>query len=312
MKVCGMKMKHGNDLWPVMITPFTDNGVIDYESLERLIAWYEQGGATGLFAACQSSEIFFLSLEERSKLVRFVKDHAHVPVIASGHVSYGANDQFRELQAMCDAGADALIFITNRLCDPARKSGSMLPSIKRLMGQLPSDIPLGFYECPYPFKRLISDDELKWCADSGRFAFIKDTCCDIVTIRRRLEIIKGTPLKLFNANTTTLLDSLRAGGAGFSGVMMNFHIDLYCWLVQHWQDQPEKAELLQNYLTIFSLIERQYYPVNAKYHLKDIEHVLESTYARTLSDTGLTDTFRSEVQQMNKAADFVRKTICTD
>ncbi len=306
-----MKIQDYRGLWPVMITPFTDQGEVDYESLERLIAWYEQGGATGLFAACQSSEIFYLSLQERKTLVRFVKDHAHIPVIASGHVSYGLNDQADELKAMCDAGADALIFITNRLCDPARRSGSILPSVQALMEKLPKDIPLGFYECPYPFKRLISEEELKWCADSGRFAFIKDTCCDIATIQRRLEIIQGTPLHLFNANTTTLLESLRAGAAGFSGVMMNFHIDLYCWLIQHWKDCPEKAELLQSYLTMFSLIERQYYPVNAKYHLKDIEHVLGSTYARTLNDTGLTDTFRKEVHQMHEAADFVRRTICT-
>ncbi len=306
-----MKIQDYRGLWPVMITPFTDQGEVDYESLERLIAWYEQGGATGLFAACQSSEIFYLSLQERKTVVRFVKDHAHIPVIASGHVSYGLNDQADELKAMCDAGADALIFITNRLCDPARRSGSILPSVQALMEKLPKDIPLGFYECPYPFKRLISEEELKWCADSGRFAFIKDTCCDIATIQRRLEIIQRTPLHLFNANTTTLLESLRAGAAGFSGVMMNFHIDLYCWLIQHWKDCPEKAELLQSYLTMFSLIERQYYPVNAKYHLKDIEHVLGSTYARTLNDTGLTDTFRKEVHQMHEAADFVRRTICT-
>ena len=80
-------------LWPVMLTPFTAAGEIDYASLERLIDWYEKNGATGLFAASQSSEIFFLSLRERVELVRFVKAHAHVPVIASGHISYGMNDQ---------------------------------------------------------------------------------------------------------------------------------------------------------------------------------------------------------------------------
>ena len=37
-------------LWPVMITPFTQDGEIDYASLERLIAWYEENGVTGLFA----------------------------------------------------------------------------------------------------------------------------------------------------------------------------------------------------------------------------------------------------------------------
>ena len=53
-----MQLENINGLWPVMITPFTDAGEIDYASLEALIEWYERHGAAGLFAACQSSEIF--------------------------------------------------------------------------------------------------------------------------------------------------------------------------------------------------------------------------------------------------------------
>ena len=94
-----MDTHHYQGVWPVMITPFTADGEIDYASLERLIAWYEHGGATGLFAACQSSEIFYLSLRERVGLVRFVKQHAHVPVIASGHISSGLTDQIENCKA---------------------------------------------------------------------------------------------------------------------------------------------------------------------------------------------------------------------
>ena len=70
---------------------------------------------------------------------------------------------------------------------------------------------------------------------------------------------------------------------------------------------PDKAEDLQSFLTLFSEIERQYYPVNAKYHLTEIEHVLESPYARTIPAEGLTETFRDEVRQMDRAARLVRE-----
>lgn len=307
-----MDTHHYQGVWPVMITPFTADGEIDYASLERLIAWYEQGGATGLFAACQSSEIFYLSLRERVELVRFVKQHAHVPVIASGHISSGLTDQIEELQSICQTGVDALILITNRLCDPSHREQSLLPRLQQIMSCLDPEIPLGFYECPYPFKRLISDDELQWCAESGRFAFMKDTCCDMEQIRRRLALLKGSPLQLFNANSATLLDSLRAGCAGFSGVMANFHIDLYSWLTRHWQEFPEEAEKVQAFLTCFSEIERQYYPVNAKYHLQAILHIITDIYARTMPASGLTETFRSEVRQMHLAAESIRQTICKE
>lgn len=289
-------------LWPVMITPFTDEGEIDFASLERLIDWYERHGATGLFATCQSSEIFHLSLREREALVSFVKSHAHVPVIASGHISESLTDQAEELTRMRRAGADALILITNRLAAPHEGSQAFMSRLRQLMKLLPQDAPLGFYECPYPYKRLIALDELKWCADSGRFLFMKDTCCDAQLIATRIGAIKGSPLRLFNANTTTFLSSLQAGAAGFSGVMLNFHPELYGWIMRHWQDQPETAERVQDFLTMFSLIERQAYPVNAKYHLAHLEGVLGSIHTRTKSQEIMTDTFRLEVRQMADAA----------
>lgn len=297
-------------LWPVMITPFTREGAIDYASLERLIAWYEGHGAAGLFAACQSSEIFSLSLAERKALVAFVKAHAHVPVIASGHVSDSMAGQIEELTAMHRAGADALILITNRLCPPGRMAESLIPHMQAMLAQLPKDVPLGFYECPHPYKRLLTLEELAWCAASGRFAFMKDTCCDMAEIRRRIAVLRGSGLQLFNANTATLLDSLQAGAAGFSGVMMNFHMDLYDWLWHNWQQQPERARQVQDFLTVFAQIERQYYPVNAKYHLSAIEGVLDTCVTRTRPAEGLSDVFRDEVHQMHRTAQYVRTHLC--
>ncbi len=303
-------MKRLCELWPVMITPFTHDGKIDYDSLLRLIKWYEDRGATGLFAACQSSEIFYLSLEERVELVRFVVQHARIPVIASGHVSDDLVDQIEELKLMRAAGAQALILITNRLAKQDDPPEVFMRNLRTIMDALPADVPLGFYECPYPYKRLISLEELKWCADSGRFHFMKDTCCNIEMIQQRLKVIQGSPLKLFNANTTTLLDSLKAGAAGFSGVMMNFHPELYAWLARSWQERPEAAQLVQDFLTVFSFIELQVYPVNAKYHLQTVEHVLTETFTRTKPDTLLTDTGKEEVRQLARAAKAVLETFC--
>ena len=208
------------------------------------------------------------------------------------------------------AGAQALILITNRLARQDDPPEVFMRNLHAIMDALPAEAPLGFYECPYPYKRLISLEELKWCADSGRFHFMKDTCCNIDLIRQRLKVIEGSPLKLFNANTTTLLDSLKAGAKGFSGVMMNFHPELYAWLMRSWQEQPEAAKLVQDFLTVFSFIELQVYPVNAKYHLQAVEHVLTDTFTRTKPDALLTATGKEEVCQMARAAKAVLETFC--
>ena len=98
--------------WPTMLTPFRD-GAVDYPALEALVEWYIAHGVSGLFAVCQSSEMFFLSLEERVGIARFVNEKAagRVPVIASGHISDSFEDQVHELTAMTGTGVDAVCLL---------------------------------------------------------------------------------------------------------------------------------------------------------------------------------------------------------
>lgn len=210
-------------VWPVMLTPFDASGRIDYVGLEKLIRWYEDAGVSGLFAACLSSEMFALSLRERVELVRFVKANARVPVVASGHVSRNPDEQLEELTRIAETNADALVLIPNRLADEGDSSTRWMENMDALLSRLDPSIPLGLYECPTPFKRLLSMDELQYCKASGRFYFIKDTCCDEAVLKQRVEVLSGSNLALFNAHTATLLPSLRYGAAGFSGIMANFH-----------------------------------------------------------------------------------------
>lgn len=305
-----MEKIFNNGVWPVMLTPFTDNNSVDYESLGKLVDWYIENGVAGLFADCQSSEMFFLSLEERVKIASFVKERAagRVPVVASGHISESLEDQAEELNAIAKTGVDAVIMITNLLAKEDESDEIWLENLKKLLDILPEDLALGFYECPYPYKRIISPELLKWCADTGRFYFIKDTSCSIENIRAKLEQIEGSHLKLFNANSSTLLETLEMGCSGFSGVMANFHTDLYVWLCENYDKEPEKARILADFLTTASLIERQVYPVNAKYAQQKMGN-FSSIYTRTKEAALLNDTGKLEVEQLMRLTDYMRKQI---
>ena len=61
------------DAFTTMITPYKADGSVDYETAERYVDWYYNNGLTGIFAVCQSSEIFYLTLEERVRLNREVE-----------------------------------------------------------------------------------------------------------------------------------------------------------------------------------------------------------------------------------------------
>ena len=306
-----MTKEFPNGVYPVMLTPFTENNEVDYEALGKLVDWYIEKGVNGLFADCQSSEMFFLSLEERVKIGEFVKKHAdgRVPVVTSGHISDSLEDQAKELTAIAGTGADAVILLTNRLAKENESDEVWLENLKKLLEMIPKDVPLGFYECPYPYKRIISPELLKWCANTGRFYFIKDTSCDIENMKAKLEVIKGTNLKLFNANTSTLLETLELGASGYSGVMANFHPELYVKLCNIYKEDSSKARKIADFLTVASLIERQVYPVNAKFYQKSIGN-FNSIMTRTRDIQELKATGILEIQQFVRLNEEFEKTLC--
>ena len=286
-------------VWPTMLTPFTEKNEVDFKALESVIEWYIKNNVDGLFAVCQSSEMICLSLEEKLSVAKFVKEKANgrVPVIASGHTSDSFEDQVKEINLMAGIGVDAVVLITNRLAKEDESDEVWKSNLEKLLSEIPVDVALGFYECPFPYKRIISPELLKWCADTGRFYFLKDTSCDIENIKAKLEAVKGSGLKIYNANTATLLETLKLGVAGYSGIMANFHPDLYKWLVNNWSNKPEKARQLSNFLSIASLIEKQLYPVNAKYNL-ELEGINIKINTRTKDHNEFTATNRLEIVQL--------------
>lgn len=251
---------------PVMLTPFTDDGAIDWESLERLVEWYLDHGADALFAVAQSSEMMFLSLAERSALAKAVirQVAGRVPVVVSGHISDGLNSQIVELTAAADTGADAVVLVTNHL-DPKREGvDAFRATLKTLLAKLPSDVPLGLYECPVPYRRLLSDEEFAMCLATGRFVMLKDVSFDLATIRRRSAMARGSSLAVVNASPTLAWEAMQDGSRGFCGVHTNYHPDLYKWLLTSGDEHPELRERLVPFLAMCSLSEAYGYPAQAK------------------------------------------------
>ena len=293
-------------VWPVMLTPFTENNEVDYVGLAALTEWYISQGANGLFTVTQSSEMFFLSLEERVKVAAFVKQRVagRVPVIASGHISDSIKMQVEEIIQIDQTGVDAVILVTNRLAGSDESDEKWLRNLKELLAQIPNDIKLGLYECPYPYKRVMSVKMMEWCVKSGRFYFLKDTSCDMENIRMKLQICIDSYLKLYNANTATLLETLKYGASGYSGVMANMQCRLYEKICRDFKHK--EMIQLSEVLTMCAMIEKQWYPANAKYYLQ-LEGIPVLTKCRVQDDNKLTDTWKNEVKMLKNITEKLEK-----
>lgn len=295
-------------VYPTMVTPFTEDNKVDYNGVLELLNWYSEKGVDGIFAICQSSEIFFLSFEERLELLKFIMKNLPkgMSVVASGHTADDLDRQIYEANAFIDEGIDAYVFIANRFAAHDDDDSVFLRNFDKAVSSIP-EIGLGIYECPYPYKRLMKPETLRECALGGRLKFLKDTCCRIGEIKAKLEAVDGLGLKIYNANSATLLESLEAGCAGYSGVMGNFHPEIYSWLCKNYKTEPEKAKQVQAFLAFASLAECQMYPVNAKYHLGlcglDIGYSARSKDASMFSESN-----KKEIEQMLTVETMFKKT----
>ena len=145
-------------------------------------------------------------------------------------------------------------------------------------------------------------------APSNQLVFLKDTCCDYELIHERIDATRGTPLKIYNANCQSWYDTFCYGAAGYSGVMANFHPDLYKYCVTHKDSNPEKAKLVADFLCAFGMIERTCYPVSCKYY-HQIHGVKMSTYCRSADRTTLLNAGKEEVWSLINLEDHVRELI---
>ena len=303
-------------MFTTMITPYKKDGSVDIDTALSYVDWYFENGLDGIFAVCQSSEIFYLSLAERVALNKAVYTRAKelerrhgrpFTVVSSGHVSDTLAGQIEELNAVWRSGTDALILITNRL-DPNNEGDEVfVENCKRLIAALPDDVKLGLYECPYPYKRLVTPKILDFCLSTGRFYYMKDTCCDADLMAERCAQLAGSQFKLLNANCQTLLESIRRGGDGYCGIMCNFHPRLYAWLSENYATYPQKADTVQAFLGTFGFTEGGLpYPLTAKYHM-GLCGIETESIARNRQSAELTPYAKSCMRQMKLASDALER-----
>ena len=296
-------------IYPVMITPFTADNQIDYDAVDRIVEFYAQGGCHGIFAVCQSSEMFWLTENEREKLAaRVVKASAgRMCVVASGHISERMEDQIRELRRIAATGVNAVVMISNRLASPNECDDALIARMKTILDAIPG-VTFGMYECPYPYKRMLTPKVLEAMAETGRFTFIKDTCCDAELIAERIKLLDGR-IQLFNANCATALETFESGADGFSGIMANYHPDLLVWLYENFRAQPEKARKLSSMLSVMSLVEGCGHPAATKYHMNLVGVPMEIRCRSINADERFDKLDRHAIDDLAQIEEVIRKWI---
>jgi len=256
---------------PVMLTPFLSNGNIDYPALTQLTEIYLQAGSSGLFANCLSSEMFELSGKERIQAIKHVIKvvNGAVPVVATGTFGGPISEQADFVKEVSDAGVEAVIAITSLLAEENETDGVFNERVFDLLDQT-DKIPLGFYECPVPYKRVLKPQQLADFVSTGRVIYHKDTCLDLNQIKEKLKLTEGKTFGLYDAYIVHAVESLKAGASGLSCIQGNYFPELIVWLCDHYNDEAFKDEVqvVQQFLIDNMDVMHNVYPVVSKYFLQ--------------------------------------------
>lgn len=256
---------------PVMLTPFTPDLKIDFDALSKLTDFYRACGAKGFFANCMSSEMYYLDNEERLALARHVVKHVNgaLPVVATGSFGETIEEQAEFARKMYDTGVNAVILITSHFAKKEEDDSVLITNLEKFLS-LTGNIPLGTYECPSPYKRIITPEVLRFMLSTNRFTYHKDTNLDLDKIKVKLEIAKGNRLEFYDAHAPNTMASLQMGAQGMSAIAGNLYPELFSWMCSNATDpsRQEDVKWLQSEITRADSIISQGYPTSAKYFLQ--------------------------------------------
>lgn len=256
---------------PVMLTPFSSNGNIDFAALTQLTEVYLQAGAAGLFANCLSSEMFELTDVERIQAIKHIINvvGGEVPVIATGTFGGAISKQADFVKKVNNTGVQAVIAITSLLANESDSDEVFDANVFELLKQT-DNIPIGFYECPVPYKRVLQPKQLQQFVETRRVIYHKDTSLDLNQIKHKIAFTKGHSFGLYDAYMGHAVESLKAGSAGLSCIQGNYFPELIVWLCDHYSDAAlaDEVNTVQQFLIDNMEVMHNVYPVVSKYFLQ--------------------------------------------
>lgn len=258
---------------PVMITPFNLKARVDLDAVSTLVEFYLAAGVKGFFANCLSSEMYSISEDERLELTRHVVRvvDGRVPVVATGSFGLTIEDKADFAARIFDTGIDAVILITGHYANVEDNDDILLRNFSKMF-RLTGNIPMGLYECPAPYKRIISREVFQKLLDTDRLVYHKDTSIDLENVKAKLDLLSHGDhgLEFYDAHTPNAMYSLRMGARGMSSISGNFYPEILVWMCNN-ATNPEKQEdvrWLQGELSRVDPLIHVAYPMSAKYFLQ--------------------------------------------
>lgn len=201
-----------------MITPFNEDGSIDFQSLGKMIDYVIEGGVDYIVALGTTAETPTLYIPERVEVAAFVTKHiaGRVPLVigVGGNSTSEVLDQLHEIDL---SGADAILSVTPYYNKPSQEG--LYQHFKRVSEASP--LPIILYNIPgRSGVNMLPATTLRIAQDMPNVIGIKEASGKIDQIE---EVIRGRKegFLVLSGDDGMAVDVMRRGGDGVISVAAN-------------------------------------------------------------------------------------------
>lgn len=246
---------------PPMITPLSPDGTVDLDSVDSLVDFLLNHGATGILALGSCGENGALSRDQRLEVVYRASEAAagRGPVMV-GVPALGLADALVDAREYTSLGADALLV-------PApfvfAHSPVELAQYFSDIAAASSGVPVIAYNVPGRTGVTLTSDLIRDLARQSVLGGIKDSSGDLEAQRMLAEATKDQPGFLCFSGSELCIDGVLLGGfhgaiPGLANPFIEFHVELARRAVEG--DWPGASDMQSRICALFGLYQ---YPVRS-------------------------------------------------
>jgi 4-hydroxy-tetrahydrodipicolinate synthase len=251
-------------VFSLLLTPFNSDQSIDWPAYHRYVEWQLSHQPKGLFAVCGSSEMKWLTLEERLQLAQRAQEIAgDIPVVATANLNPDPQQHAQEMEQMAQTGVAGLVLVPPP--GMGRDQQKLGDYFADLLDHSPS--PTLIYEWPLIDPYLIDAEVVARLQQHGLVG-IKDTTCTPEGIAEKIRLAPN--IVVYQANTPFLLEAVEAGARGIMSIATACHGDLVqaTWQAARSNPRSPEAQHLHSLLVVLDSLLVRGYPATAKIFLQ--------------------------------------------
>lgn len=262
-------------IYALLLTPFNEDGTINYDTYAKYVEWQAAQGAHHLFSVCGSAEMTALTLEERIKCAKTAVEHkCGTEIVATANLQPTWHEQIEEVKMMEQTGVDGLVFVTRGYGD---NDDRVVDYLTRLVEY--TTLPVILYEFPGFQPHCITGEAYGRLVATGKFKGIKDTTCYLDKIKDKIAV-QGDSAVL-QANIPFLFDAYVAGARGVCATPTSCGVNLFRKMYDEFfiEKNIEKARQTYNEIILLDCAIDSGFNASAKYLVK-LQGIPFETYTR--------------------------------